>query len=503
MKKIIQINEITNHLKKIRKNKKIVLCHGVFDLVHYGHILHFQSAKKYGDYLVVCITKDKFIKKGPGKPLFNSQTRMKFLSSLEIIDCVIESQTASSVDVLKLVKPNVYVKGPDYKKLKDDKTKKIILEKNTVEKYGGKIKFTKDQTYSSSSIINSTGLLFDEEQRKFLNQIKKKFGVDYILKKINEFKKIEVLVLGELIFDNYIYGDVIGKAGKEPHLVIDTKKNEFYVGGGGAIVRHLQTFVKKVNFISNFGGEKMLSKLINKSFLKNVSFKNIKPYQKFNSIIKSRYVDMSSGYKMFGAYKLPEKPDGNYNELFHKDVKKIIHQNMLVVVADYGHQLLPTNLIMNSLQKARCTSVNSQINSSSIGSHNISKYKQANILIINEAELRFEEKNQTSNIEIILKNFSKKLRIKNIILTRGKNGSIYFKSNKFYYCPAFAVKSVDKVGAGDAMLSLCSLAKYINLEPELILLIGSLAASVSVQTSGNKDSVNYFELTNLIEYILK
>ena len=503
MKKIFQINEITNHLKKIKKNKKIVLCHGVFDLVHYGHILHFQSAKKYGDYLVVSITKDKFIKKGPGKPLFNSETRMKFLSSLEIIDCVIESKSSSSIDILNLVKPNVYVKGPDYKKLKDDKSKKIILEKNTVEKYGGKIKFTKDQTYSSSSIINSTSLLFDEEQRKFLNQIKEKFGVDYILKKINDFKKIEVLVLGELIFDNYIYGDVIGKAGKEPHLVIGTKKNEYYVGGGGAIVRHLQTFVKKVNYVSNFGGEKILSKLINSSFLKNVYFKNVRPYKKFNSIIKSRYVDMSSGYKMFGAYKLPEKPDGNYNELFHKDVKKIIHQNMLVVVADYGHQLLPTNLIMNSLQKARCTSVNSQINSSSIGSHNISKYKQANILIINEAELRFEEKNQTSNIEIILKNFSKKLRIKNIILTRGKNGSIYFKSNKFYYCPAFAVKSVDKVGAGDAMLSLCSLAKYINLEPELILLIGSLAASVSVQTSGNKDSVNYFELTNLIEYILK
>ena len=81
---------------------------------------------------------------------------------------------------------------------------------------------------------------------------------------------------------------------------------------------------------------------------------------------------------------------------------------MLIVVADYGHQLLPTNLIKNSLHKARFTSVNCQINSSSIGSHNISKYKQANILIINEAELRFEEKNQTSDIEIILKNFSKK-----------------------------------------------------------------------------------------------
>ena len=503
MKKIFQINEITDHLKKIKKNKKIVLCHGVFDLVHYGHILHFQSAKKHGDYLVVSVTKDKFIKKGPGKPLFNSETRMKFLSSLEIIDCVIESKTASSIDIINLVKPNVYVKGPDYKKLKDDKSKKIILEKNTVEKYGGRIKFTNDQTYSSSSIINSTGLLFNEEQRKFLNQIKEKFGVDFILKKINDFKKIEVLVLGELIFDNYIYGDVIGKAGKEPHLVIDVKKNEYHVGGGGAIVRHLQTFVKKVNFVSNFGGEKILSKIINKSFFKNVSFKNIRPYQKFNSIIKSRYVDMSSGYKMFGAYKLPEKPDSNYNKLFLKEVKKIINNNTLLIIADYGHQLLSSSIIKNYLEKAKCTAINCQINSSSIGSHNISKYKKADILIINEAELRFEEKDQISYIETILKNFSRKLRIKNIILTRGKEGSIYFKNNKFYYCPAFAMKSVDKVGAGDAMLSFCSLAKYLNLEPELILLIGSLAASISVQTSGNKHSVNYFELTNLLEYILK
>ena len=75
MKKIFQLNEIPDHLNTLRKKNKIVLCHGVFDLVHYGHILHFQSAKKFGDYLVVSVTKDKFIKKGPGKPLFNSDIR--------------------------------------------------------------------------------------------------------------------------------------------------------------------------------------------------------------------------------------------------------------------------------------------------------------------------------------------------------------------------------------------------------------------------------------------
>jgi len=458
MKKIFQLNEIPDHLNTLRKKNKIVLCHGVFDLVHYGHILHFQSAKKFGDYLVVSVTKDKFIKKGPGKPLFNSDIRMKFLSSLKIIDCIVESNTNSSIDIINLVKPNVYVKGPDYKKLKDDKSKKIILEKKTVEKYGGIIKFTSDKTFSSSSIINSTGLLFNEEQRKFLDKIKKNYGVDYILKKFSEFKNLKVLVLGELIFDNYIYGDVIGKAGKEPHLVIDTKQSEYYVGGGGAIARHLQTFVKKINFISNVGAEKMLLTEIKKSFNKNILFKSINPYKKFNSIVKSRYVDISSGYKMFGAYKLPAKPDTAYHNLFEREVKKIKINDMLVIIADYGHNLLPYEKIKKYLNKAKCISVNCQINSSSIGSHNISKYERVDILIINEAELRFEEKNQTSDIEQIIENFSKKLKIKNIILTRGKKGSIYFKNNKFYYCPAFAVKSIDKVGAGDAMLSISSLA---------------------------------------------
>ena len=63
MIKTDKINLISSLNKIRKKNKKIVLCHGVFDLVHLGHIKHFKSAKSYGDYLVVSITVDKFIKK--------------------------------------------------------------------------------------------------------------------------------------------------------------------------------------------------------------------------------------------------------------------------------------------------------------------------------------------------------------------------------------------------------------------------------------------------------
>ena len=140
---------LLSKIKYLKKNKKkIVLCHGVFDLVHLGHIEHFKSAKKFGDFLIVSLTIDKFIKKGPGRPVFNQQQRMEYLKQIKIVDEVILSHTNSSLDVINLVKPDYYVKGPDYRDNLKDKTKKIILEKKAVEKNGGKIKFTNDISFS-------------------------------------------------------------------------------------------------------------------------------------------------------------------------------------------------------------------------------------------------------------------------------------------------------------------------------------------------------------------
>ena len=100
--KIIRINKI-NFLNKLRKKKKLVLCHGVFDLLHLGHIEHFKSAKKYGDILIVSVTHDKFINKGPGKPVFNQAQRMEYLSNIDLVDYVCPSNSASSIDVINLI----------------------------------------------------------------------------------------------------------------------------------------------------------------------------------------------------------------------------------------------------------------------------------------------------------------------------------------------------------------------------------------------------------------
>ena len=239
----IKFQKKIKHLKN--RGKKIVLCHGVFDLLHIGHIKHFKSAKKYGDYLIVSITTNKFVNKGPGRPIFNHLERLNFLKELKIIDAAVVSNSSSAEDVIRTIKPDFYVKGPDYKNNNKDKTKKIFLEKKIVEKYGGQIKYTNDDVFSSSNLINSSGYLFNDEQKKFISKLKKKFSYNKVYNEIKKFEKLKIMIIGELIIDNYCFGEIIGKSGKEPHLVLSQKKIENYLGGTGAIVRHISSFVKK------------------------------------------------------------------------------------------------------------------------------------------------------------------------------------------------------------------------------------------------------------------
>ena len=495
-------------LKKIKflksKKKKIVLCHGVFDLVHLGHIEHFKSAKKFGDFLIVSITKDKFIKKGPGRPLFNEQQRMDYLNNIKIIDYVVLSNSESSLDVINFVKPDFYVKGPDYKDNFKDKTKKIILEKKAVEKNKGKIKFTNDITFSSSNILNTSNFIFSDQQRNFLNNLKKKFNYNKIETILKKFKKLSVLVIGELIIDKYCFGDVIGKSGKEPHLVLKENQIEHYLGGSAAIARHLSTFVKDVRIISPFGEEKFYEKIIKKNFDKNIKNSFFKPHSNFNTITKTRFVDKNSNYKLFGSYLLPEKIDLIFENNVLKIIKKNKQKSNMTLICDYGHNFISKKVAAEIIKKNKYTFLNAQVNASNKGFHNINKYSSVNSIVINENELRQELRDNISDIKILAKKLIKNKSIQNLIITRGSDGAILMDNKyKVFSCPGFAVKSIDKVGAGDAMLSLASLGLKLKLDPELVLFISSIAAAISVESIGNKEHVTFEKLDRILEYMLK
>src|SRR6056300_2085405 len=101
------------------RKKKIVLCHGAFDVIHPGHLKHLESAKKLGDILIVTITADKYLRKHLHSPLYSEKERLKFLKSLKIVDYAFIADSNTAIPSLKEFEPHYYCKGLEYKE-KDD-----------------------------------------------------------------------------------------------------------------------------------------------------------------------------------------------------------------------------------------------------------------------------------------------------------------------------------------------------------------------------------------------
>ena len=313
----IEIKKIVALLK--RKNKKIVHCHGVFDFLHLGHLKHFKTAKKYGDILIVSVTPDEFIEKGFWRPYFYSEQRLESLASLEVVDFVVLNNSKNSVDIIKKIKPDYYCKGKEYKNFKEDITGAIKNELKAIKSVGGKLVFTSDETYSSSTILNKNAELYSDLQKRFINKIKHNFNQDLFNKKIAKLKKLKVLLVGETIIDKYVFCEAIGKSGKEPHLVLRDLKEETYLGGVIAIARSMSDFCKEINILSVLGKDKQYERIIRKNLQKNIKL-NLLYRERAPTIIKKRYMEHVSKNKILGIYTLND-------ELINSNTKPIFVNN--------------------------------------------------------------------------------------------------------------------------------------------------------------------------------
>ena len=189
---------------------------------------------------------------------FSEHLRAEALSHLSIIDAVIINSSSTATDIIKKIKPNIYCKGPDYKKNSDDITGEIKNEINSVKSVGGKIHYTQGEIFSSSKIINQFGEIQSTSQKNFIKKVKKNFSFNEIKILIDKFKKVKTLVIGEAIIDQYNFCDALGKSGKEPVLVLKDLKTEEYLGGAAAISKHVSSFSEKVTLLTMIGQKKSI-----------------------------------------------------------------------------------------------------------------------------------------------------------------------------------------------------------------------------------------------------
>jgi rfaE bifunctional protein nucleotidyltransferase chain/domain len=237
------------------QGKRLVQCHGTFDLLHPGHIHHLEEARALGDLLVVTVTAEKYVNKGPGRPFFNDELRAKSLAALVCVDHVVVVPHAAAVEAIECVKPAIYCKGKEYADPQNDVTGNIADDLVTVERLGGEVHYLGSVVFSSTKLINNFFDHLAAPAKTFCRELAQSCSPDEFKKAVESFAGLKVLLIGDIIFDRYSNVKMQGLTSKNRIISGRFLNEETQSGGALAIYRHLKQFCDDVKFISIAGTE--------------------------------------------------------------------------------------------------------------------------------------------------------------------------------------------------------------------------------------------------------
>ncbi|ARJ66522.1 cytidyltransferase [Magnetospirillum sp. ME-1] len=487
------------------EGRTVVLCHGVFDLVHLGHVRHIEAARREGEVLILTITADKFVNKGPGRPIFKEAMRAEMLAALEYVDWVGINYGPSAEPVLDAIKPDIYVKGSDYENPDDDITGKINSEREAVERHGGRVVFTKDITFSSSNLINSYLDVYDPPLRDCLNNLRADGGTDRIPALIESVRGMKVLFVGDAIIDEYQYVFPLGKSAKENIIATQYHSSEIFAGGVFAAANHVAEFCAEVEIITTLGADCPYADIIRGSLKPNVTLTAV-PVAGRPTTRKLRHVEHGNIRKLFEVYfmddkPLPKEPAENLRQL----VEAKARDADLVVVTDFGHSLIGNGLVETLIANARFLAVNAQTNSGNQGYNLITKYRKADYICIDAPEARLACADRYSDVTKVVGEILPGLvDCPHVVVTHGGSGCYTFNPDEgVTRVPAFTKTVVDTVGAGDAFFAVTAPMVAAGGRMADIGFIGNAAGAMKVGIVGHRKSVEKVPLMKFVTTLLK
>jgi len=488
------------------EGKKVVLAHGVFDLLHMGHARHLETAGKFGDVLIATVTADAHVHKGPGQPVFPEILRAEMLAGIKSVDWTGINYDDSAEDLLRLIQPDVYVKGGDYVNPEDDVTGKIVVEREIVEAYGGRIEFTNEITFSSTAIINAHMALHDPETKSFIDDMRReKNCTENILDLIDRVANSRVLLLGETIIDEYLYVSSIGKPAKENIISTLYESRELFAGGVIAAANHVAGFCKEVEVVTFLGGDGKYEDLVRSSLLHNVKL-TVFNVEGRPTIKKSRYVAAGEMSKLFEVNFLDDRPiPEQLSAKISSYVEKSAGQADLTIVCDFGHGLMVQPVIDAAERSAKFLAVNAQSNSANRGYNSVCKYSRADYVCIDEPEARLAVLNKRGDLHQILDDqLPKVIDCEKIIVTHGKQGCLMWdRNNGVQHVPAFTRNPVDTIGAGDAFLAITSPLVAAGGPMRDVGFVGNIAGGIKVGVVGHRQPVGKTAVLKSIISLLK
>ena len=290
--KIISVDDLLQKIDIFPSVSKVIMCHGVFDIVHPGHIRHLSYAKTKADLLVASITSDKFVKKGRYRPHVPENLRALNLAAFEMIDFVIIDDNEKPLETIIKLKPDYFAKGYEYNKDLNF-TNATEEEEETLNSYGGEIIFTPgDIVYSSSNILkNKTPDLFIEKM--LISMENERISFDDLKSSLNKIEGEKVHIVGDTIVDTHTKTNMIGGQTKTPTISVLFNEKEDFVGGAGVVAKHLKEAGADVTYTSVVGNDD-LGKYVHEDLQKlsiklNLIVDNTRPTTNKNAIIADNY----------------------------------------------------------------------------------------------------------------------------------------------------------------------------------------------------------------------
>jgi bifunctional ADP-heptose synthase (sugar kinase/adenylyltransferase) len=483
--KIKSAQELRDVIGPRPRNKSVIMCHGVFDVVHPGHVRHLLYAKSKADLLIASITADHHITKGVHRPHVPQDLRAVNLAAFEVVDYVVIDKNPTPLENIRLIEPDYFAKGFEY--TATGMPAKTAEEAEVIGAYGGEIIFTPgDIVYSSSNLIDLAPPAIKLEKLQILME-RNGITFDKLRRTLDAMEGHQVHVVGDTIVDSYTHCAMVGGNTKTPTMSVLFERKVDYVGGAGIVAKHLAAAGGRVTFSTVLGEDSYRDFVIDD--LKGADIE-------VNAVIDRSRPTVNKNAIVVGGYRLL-KVDTLDNRSISDQILEDITRSVrdvptdAVVFSDFRHGLFNRRTIPQLVQALpdRCFRVADSQVASRWG--NITDFQGFDLITPNEREARFALGDQDSGIRPLASNLYDAARCRLLILKLGERGVLACCSadheslDSFFVIDSFVDRLVDAVGAGDALLAYATLAMLAVGDAGIATILGSMAAALECECDGN------------------
>jgi cytidyltransferase-like protein len=483
--KIKTIEELLDIIGTFPRVKKVIMCHGVFDVVHPGHVRHLAYAKSKADILVTSITTDKHIDKGIYRPHVPEQLRALNLAAFEMVDYVIIDEEAKPLKNIERLQPDYFAKGFEY--TATGLPPSTQEEAEIVNNYGGEMIFTPgDVLYSSSRFINLTRPKIQIEKLLSLMDTEG-LTFDDLRNALTNLKSVRIHVVGDTIVDSYTRTTLIGGQTKTPTFSVHYQGREDYIGGAGIVAQHLRAARADVTFSTVLGNDHFKDFVIDGL---NASGIKIIPIIDATRPTINKNVIIADNYRLLKIDTVDNRTlSGHMLDQLINTIKST--PTDAVVFSDFLHGIFNRATVpqlASAIPPAVFRVADSQV---ATRWGNITDFENFNLITPNEREARFALADQDSTVGRLAGMLMEKTQCGVLILKLGERGIFTNVSkpsrcvNSYFSIDSFATNVVDAVGSGDALLAYATLSMLSNGSEVIASILGSMAAACECELDGN------------------